>query len=287
MRFRLPLVAEYALVFALGGVLLLLILGDARNLSNPLGVLRLILGLIYVLLLPGYFVQLALFPEKSQLDVPERITLSLVLSIALIPPVALLLDLGDRGLRTENIVIAQIAVLSIAAVIAAVRRVRVSADERFAIQFALSRPEWWEDQNPTVKRLTAVVLGALAVVAGASLLLIAAPRPSEFFTEFYLLGENGMAQGFPYLVQRGEPLMVTAGVDNREGVPMRYHIEVWHDDELLDQLEPFDVAANEQFEGGLSFSLPDIGRNQEVLFLLFREGQDTPYRTLRLWLNVR
>jgi uncharacterized membrane protein len=287
MRFRLSLVAEYALVFVLGGVLLALISIDARNLSNPLGVLRLILGLVFVLLLPGYYVQLALFPEKSQLDTPERIALSLVLSIAMIPPVALILDTLGLGLPLENIVISQAVILVSVAGIAALRRLRVASDERFTIQLAISRPQWWEEQNQSVKRLLLVLLGSLVVVAAASLVIITLPRESELFTEFYLLGEDGLAEGFPRELRVGETATVTIGVYNREGVPASYHVEVWQDEEIIQQLEPFDVMPNERFEEPLSFQIQRTGTDIDVRFLLFRSGVDEPYRTLRLWINVR
>jgi uncharacterized membrane protein len=286
MKFRLSIAAEYGIVVVLGSVLLALIVIDARNLGNPLGVLRLLLGLLFVLLLPGYFAQAALFPEKTRLDGPERIALSLVLSIALIPLVALFLDSMPQGLRFENILIAQSAVVVITGMIAAMRRLFVIPEERFTLQLAFSKPQWWEEQDQTVKRLMMVVLGGLVVVAGASLIIIVAPRPSEYFTEFYLLGADGLAQGFPSRLQAHETATVTVGVRNHENEPVRYHVEVWQDDTILGQLEAFEVRPNEQIEKNLSFELEETRTDIEVLFLLFREGVDEPYRTLRLWVNV-
>ena len=47
----------------------------------PSSALRIVLGLPFVLFLPGYMLIAALFPRKNQLDVIERIALSLGLSI--------------------------------------------------------------------------------------------------------------------------------------------------------------------------------------------------------------
>jgi uncharacterized membrane protein len=287
MKFRLPLSAEYGLVAGLGVALLALIAIDAQNVSNPLAALRLILGLLFVLGLPGYYLQLTFFPQQTHLDVSERIVLSLVLSISLIPPLALLLDYLPRGLRLENIVVAQFVLLAMIGALAAVRRLRLPAEERFVIQFIIGKPEWWVDQNQTVKRLVFALIAGLLVVAVASLIIIAAPRPAENFTEFYLLDSRGVAEGFPRNVDVGEPINVTVGIHNHESVTALYRIEVHDGEQLLAQLDPFELLPTQKIEKNLSFILAELGDNFEVRFFLFRDYLNEPYRTLRLWINVR
>ncbi len=46
--------------------------------------------LVVTLFIPGYFITLAFFPKKSELDAIERITLSFVFSITLLPLLTLL-----------------------------------------------------------------------------------------------------------------------------------------------------------------------------------------------------
>jgi len=48
-----------------------------------LDILRAVLGFIYVLFIPGFTATWALFPDESEIDWIERITLSMALSIAL------------------------------------------------------------------------------------------------------------------------------------------------------------------------------------------------------------
>jgi uncharacterized membrane protein len=45
------------------------------------------------------------------------------------------------------------------------------------------------------------------------------------------------------------------------------------------------VGDGEIWEGPVSYTLPQAGEDQQILFLLYRDGGD-PYRTLRLWINV-
>ena len=49
-----------------------------------LEVLRIILGSVYVLFIPGYFLTQAIF-KKDEIDILELITLSIVLSITAVP----------------------------------------------------------------------------------------------------------------------------------------------------------------------------------------------------------
>jgi len=74
--------------------------------SYPLVTLRWILGLIFVLFIPGYSFMEALFPGKRELDNIERLALSIGLSLALVPLTGLLLNFTPWGIRLDPIVAA-------------------------------------------------------------------------------------------------------------------------------------------------------------------------------------
>jgi len=78
----------------------------------PLVALRWILGLIFVLFIPGYSFIQALFPGKKDLDNIERFALSIGLSLALVPLTGLLLNFTPWGIRLNPIVVA-LCVLSL------------------------------------------------------------------------------------------------------------------------------------------------------------------------------
>ena len=50
--------------------------------SEVLGVLRIVFGLIFLLFVPGYALMLAFFPKKEELGIAERIGFACALSIA-------------------------------------------------------------------------------------------------------------------------------------------------------------------------------------------------------------
>ena len=55
-------------------------------------ILRIIIGSIFFLFVPGYFVTWAIFPSREELDAVERITLSLAFSISVVPLIVLFLN---------------------------------------------------------------------------------------------------------------------------------------------------------------------------------------------------
>ncbi len=90
--------------------------------------IRYILGLIFVLWLPGYAFIKALFPKSAtsktsekNLDTIERIALSMGMSLALVPIVGLLLNYTPWGIRLTPVVLSLLA-LTVAFATAALLR---------------------------------------------------------------------------------------------------------------------------------------------------------------------
>ena len=47
------------------------------------------------------------------------------------------------------------------------------------------------------------------------------------------------------------------------------------------------LGDSEKWEGKVSFTPETIGKSQKVEFLLLRNGEDEPYHSLHLWIDVR
>ncbi len=72
------------------------------------GIIRIIIGLPFILFIPGYILIFTLFPTKKTdrgIDVIERVALSLGLSIAIVPLIGLLLNYTPFGIRLVPILI--------------------------------------------------------------------------------------------------------------------------------------------------------------------------------------
>ena len=95
---------------------------------------RVVLGLLLVLFLPGYSLIAALFPGKDDLDGIERIALSFGLSIAVVPLLGLALNYTPYGIRLVPILVVLSVFTVLLAVVACVRRRGLPEGERFVIE---------------------------------------------------------------------------------------------------------------------------------------------------------
>lgn len=96
--------------------------------AYPLAYLRFVLGAIFILWLPGYALIRALFPRQlphgtstKDMDTIERIALSMGMSIALVPIVALLLNFTPWGIRLTPIVLSLLGLTAVFATAAVAR----------------------------------------------------------------------------------------------------------------------------------------------------------------------
>jgi uncharacterized membrane protein len=278
---------EFIIILFLGLLLLALIAAGVEGLPAPLLVLRLLLGLIYVLFVPGYALQAALFPQGEELDGPERLALSFTLSAAVMPLLALALDRLPWGLRLVPVVVAEGVFIATFSVVALWRRSRLPPGERPAWTVAIDPRGWWAAQDRVERFLYGVVALALLLAAGSAAALVLLPDPGERLTEFYILGAEGLAEWYPFEGVAGQPLTVTVGITNREGSPQRYRVDVRNGVHTIGAAGPIALEHEGHYQAPLAFAPVEVGEDVQVQFLLFREEDDAPYRSLRLWLKVR
>lgn len=247
--------------------------------------LRIILGLPFVLFFPGYTLMAALFPRRTDLDPIERIALSLGLSIAIVPLIGLALNYSPWGIRLDPILAALTLFILLTTAVAAYRRRELPADETFAIEIGTQLPKWSESRLPD--RFLAVGLGASLIALGVTGYFVATSSgSSESFTEFYILGPGGLAEDYPSVITLGDAADVIVGVINQEGEDTTYQFEVRIDGDVTDEPESVHVAKGDTWEDRITIVPAQVGPEQKVEFLLYREGEGDPYRNLHLFIDV-
>lgn len=270
-----------------------LLLPALMLLPTSLALLRIPFGLAGVLFVPGYAFQAALFPGRSDADAPIRAGLSMGLSVALIPLGALLLDWLPWGIQPWPITILLIAWIITCSCIAAIRRERIPLPEAVFIPPLPAPHRWWDRLRRTTQ--LGYIGGGLGIVLLLGILSVRLISPeSTAFTEFYILGPTGEAEGYPYTAYIGTELRVTVGIANREREAHNYRVEVWVSDPwdnqqptLVANTDAISLQANTIHEQPISWQIPFAGDDQVVEFLLFSDTQTEPYRRLRLSLNAR
>ena len=207
----------------------LLLVCAATLITVPLALLtegpvRVAFAVPFIIFIPGYCLIAALYPRKDSLDIIERLALSFGTSIAVVPLIGLVLNYTPWGIRLVPILLSVTGFVLAASVVSVYRRRRLSPEERYTPSFIL--PEvGWRGMGRTDRLLT-VALGASIIFAvGTLIFVVATPRKGEQFTEFYILGTSGMAEGYPTTLRVGEGAGLIMGVVNHEGEPVTYTVK--------------------------------------------------------------
>jgi uncharacterized membrane protein len=277
---------EFVLIGVLGLALLVLIVAGANGLPASLAALRLLLGLAFVLFVPGYSLQAALFPRRDDLDSLERLALSIGLSIAVVPLVALILDGLPWGIRLWPVTVAGGFFIAVCSAIAASRRWLLPREERFAMHITLNPAGWWAAQDHTNRILYGVLAGAMVTVTVSALVIVVSPKPGDRFTEFYILGSEGLAENYPRDVALGREAAVTVGIANHEGVEATYRVDVTNDGQAIGRNDWVRLAPGEIDERPVTFVPHQAGEDVEIEFTLYRDEGTEPYRSLKLGIKV-
>jgi uncharacterized membrane protein len=276
---------------------------------------RVVLALPVILFIPGYCLIAALFPRNGDIDLIERIALSFGLSIAVVPLIGLGLNFTSWGIRLDPIVISLTFFTWVLILIAHYRRAVLPSEERFSMPFSEIASSLWEGLFPAessrVDRLLSVVL-VLAILTAilSTVYVIAVPKQGERFTEFFILGENRTAAGYPDQIIPGINYPLFIGIGNQEHRNVTYSLETWYLRTEFDTvtntshiiaMDPGErlaltLAHNETRIYPYNLSVRQTGYDR-VEFLLFNEsvpGSDVTgsdritasYRDLHLWIAV-
>ncbi len=112
-------------------------------------------------------------------------------------------------------------------------------------------------------------------------------KVGESFTEFYLLNLEGKADTYPIEVMLGEEIGLFVGIINREHKETRYRLVISIDGEKSLQVEQVVLDNQEKWEQKVFFTPTKVGENQEVKFLLVKQGYDQNPLEIRLFLDVK
>jgi uncharacterized membrane protein len=266
-------------------ILLLTIATDiVVGLSLPVPA-RVALGIPYLVFLPGYVLMAALFPRKEDLDGIERVALSFGLSIAVVPLVCLILNYTPWGIKLGPIIVSLTIFVAVMAAVAWARRQMLQDTERFALHVKMPSVGW-NKMDLLDKTLTVVLVIAIGAALGSLVYVIAGPKKTEQFTEFYILGQGQTAQDYPNELAPGEEGRVTVGVINHEDAQVTYGLYARIDGKLLrihlDGAERDEVritlANGEKWQKEIGFVPQEASEQlQKVEFLLSKSNAEPQY----------
>jgi len=197
------------------------------------------------LFLPGYAIVAALYPEKDRsssratersgidslygtVNPLERFSFSVGTSIAVVPLVGMILNLGFARLTAESITVSVAGITVASAVVAGQRRANLPAESRFQVPYrrwlaVAVRPG---DRRELVYNVVLV----LSVVALVGSFTYATMTMNKSFTEFAVLSESEsgelLADGYPENMTRSESETLYVEVTNRERTDRNYTVVI-------------------------------------------------------------
>jgi uncharacterized membrane protein len=234
-----------------------------------------VLGFPFLLFCPGYALVSALFPRKDDLDFVERITLSVGLSIAIVPFIGLILHF-TFGIKLYPVLFSMVIAIFLLSIVAWYRRRKIEEAFTFTIEIR------WVELSRGEKVYRAFILLLIFFAFVVMIQTVAAPK-IEKFTEFYILEASGMAD-FPKNLTVGESAEFIIGVRNHEAKDEEYRVVILLGDETIKTIDGIKLKHEERWEEKVSFNATKVGENMRLEFLLYKDEE--PYRSLQLLINV-
>lgn len=136
------------------------------------------------------------------------------------------------------------------------------------------------------KILTYALLAALIASIGGVIYLVVTPQEGEHFTEFYILGPDGMAADYPTDLIEGETGRVIVGVVNQEWERENYRVVLELENEPIKSIEGIVLEHGENWTNKVTFQPQVTGENLKLQFLLYRGENTEVYRDCHLWIDV-
>ena len=271
----------------------LLIIFIASLLMVPLalftaGPVRIISGIFFVLIFPGYTFLAALFPRKTSLDSLMRLALTLGLSLALVIILLLVLNFTPWGIRLDSSLISLGVFTGVMDGLAWLQRRLLSREERFFSGVNLNFKQYlgtFQRQNTADKVLNILLAVAVVAVLGTVAYVLVRNKNGEKFTQFYVLGLDGKADNYPHDIVHGQSGTVLLDIINEENAVATYKIEILIDGQQVNEIDSIVLSQGEKWEQPVTFTHSQTGDNREVQFELF--VNDSPsFQELHLWIDV-
>jgi Predicted membrane protein len=256
---------------------------------------RPIIGTIAVLFVPGYAFIAALFPKKATLAIGVRLGFSFGVSIVIVPLLEIALNYTQWGIRLGPTLVVLVVFTLVCVIVAGVRRHQLPPEKRLSVNW----PVWHQSDDREADWLAgsrfdrmlsiALVIAIIASVAVASYALVM-PKPSDHFTEFYLLGANGTLGNYTTDLTAGVLSPVTVGIINHEARDVTYELVVSANNSTQRSTvysEKVTIPDGQQWEKQIDLIINQLGDNVKLNFALYADPPTAdPYRDTHIWVNV-
>ncbi len=246
---------------------------------------RLILGVPFLLFIPGYALIAVFFPGKTRLGIVERLAYSIALSIVLVMLDGLLLNyVWNIDVYPLLVTLESLALLLL--VIAWLRRRNLPQDDKVEFGDTSGQPI----RSSIDKAL--IVLLVIAIIGAGGTAVYAGIKNMQPYSELYLLGKQGKAADYPQHLKAGEEGQITLVLSNHEGQDISYTIKIVQEDgqTLIDGTEQDEIEVTlknrQEHRYAITFSFDVAGNDSKLEFDLYKNDSSEPYLSTYLRVNV-
>jgi len=193
-------------------------------------IIRIIFALPITLFIPGYILLTVLYPQKDDLDLIERIALSIGLSLAIVPLIGFGLNYTSMGIQLHSLILVICCFTLVMVFIAQYRRGNLPDCERYEFPFKQIliglKEEFVSKDKSRIDRIISIIL-LISIISSVMIIVFVTlfPKEGEKFSEFYILGKNKIFDDYPHTIFLGHQNLVYLGINNYENRNITYTIE--------------------------------------------------------------
>ncbi|MHB1152945.1 MAG: DUF1616 domain-containing protein [Eubacteriales bacterium] len=249
------------------------------------GFFRVILGLPYVLIVPGYLLTVILFPKTDDLEDFARITLSVGLSIVIVPLIGLLHNYLSLVIDLLPLMFSLTLFNIVLMVMSWFKRKKIPDDERFELYADFDIAKWIKKIKENKVIYLAMLITGLSIIV-TLIFMLSFPKNIVNFTEFYITRQDGTAAHYSEPIQPGDYVNVNVIIVCNENQTINYRLEIKADGELIQSVDLITLDHLEKWENTVSFKTEKPNEALKIEFLLYTDQNIEIYRQLKLWLRV-
>lgn len=246
--------------------------------------LRVPIGFLAVLILPGYSITLACLPPHERISWEARVGLAIAVSVGVLTLAVLALDRTPWHLASSALIV-MVTSITLAALVIVWIGARGYERPAPGLSASLQAMPIAVGLRPSAQARIALAVLALAVVV-VTIILALVTHETATTTDFFVLGKAGDAESYPSTLRVNEPAQIEVGLTNREGVAETYRIELSGDGIEPVRLGPLTVEDGETFRRNVDLRATTPGRDRVIQIALYRADIGDPYRRLQLVVNV-
>jgi len=213
--------------------------------------IKAIIILPLILFIPGYLVLMFLFPVANDLSGMERLVISVVFSVSLVPILVFSLNFTTQGIVLDSVLTALSLMILLFAMLVVIRRLLIPEEDQFSlIRWGMMStgavPSVARDRRE--RRCLILLAGTVLLFVIITALMIGIPREGEHYTEFYLLGADQTMTNLSYpdstMALSNGSYSVWIVVKNHEFRTIPYTIEVMEVNSTVDPLSNTTLIQN-------------------------------------------